>query len=125
MIRNVMRNVFSITDPRNKEKKWDFLLHQSRFPLDQKKRHVQSIYKYSESNQYVVQNMKWSGVYLKSTLSNTLLRKVLKLVPLKATGPEVYVATMTTVLSDSYDSLVDTLNHMKSLKLKDNPGRNV
>ena len=44
---------------------------------------------------------------------------------LTETGPEVYVATMTTVLSDSYDSLVDTLNHMKCLKLKDHKGGNV
>ena len=34
----------------------------------------------------------------------------------------LYVATMTTIISDSYYSLVDTLNHMKSLKLKDNQG---
>ena len=44
------------------------------------------------------------------------------MVPLTATGPEVYVATMTTIISDSYYSLVDTLSHMKSLKLKDNQG---
>ena len=44
---------------------------------------------------------------------------------LKATGPEVFVATMTTFLSDSYDTLEETLNHMKSLKLKIYPGENV
>ena len=44
------------------------------------------------------------------------------MVPLTATGPEVYVATMTTIISDSYYSLEDTLNQMKSLKLKDNQG---
>ena len=43
--------------------------------------------------------------------------------PLKATRPEVYVATMTTIISDSYYSLVDTLNHTKNIKLKDHPGR--
>ena len=45
------------------------------------------------------------------------------MVPLTATGPEVYVATMTTIISDSYYSLVDTLNQMKNLKLKDHSGR--
>ena len=60
-----------------------------------------------------------------STLSNTLLQKVLTLVPLTATGPEVYVATMTTIISDSYYSLVDTLNHTNNLKLKDHSGRDV
>ena len=58
-------------------------------------------------------------------MSNDLLQKVLALVPLTETGPEVYVATMTTVVSDSYYSLVDTLNHMKNLQLKDHPGRDV
>ena len=47
------------------------------------------------------------------------------MVPLKATGPEVYVATMTTIISNSYYSLLDALNHTKNLKLKDNPGRYV
>ena len=47
------------------------------------------------------------------------------MVPLKATGPEVYVATMATIISDSYYYLVDTLNHTKNLKLKDHTGRDV
>ena len=66
----------------------------------------------------MVQNLTWSGVYLRSTFSNTLLQKVLTLVPLTATGIEVFVATMTKFLSDSYDALEETLTHMKSLKLK-------
>ena len=47
------------------------------------------------------------------------------MVPLTATGPEVFVTTMTTFISDSYDSLEETLNHMKSLKMKSYPGENV
>ena len=47
------------------------------------------------------------------------------MLPLTATGPEVFVAIMTTFLSDSYDALKDTINHMKSLKLKIYPGENV
>ena len=100
----------------------DLLLYQSRFPLEYVKHHVQSLLKDSEVDQYIVQNLTWSGVYLKSTFSNDLLKKVLTLVPLTATGPEVYVSTMTTIISDSYYSLVDTLNHMNSIKLKDHPG---
>ena len=57
-----------------------------------------------------------------STLSNDLLQSVLTLVPMTATGPEVYVATMTTIISDSYYSLADTLNQTESLKLRDNQG---
>ena len=45
--------------------------------------------------------------------------------PLTATVPEVFVGTMTTFLSDSYDELEETQNHMKNLKLKSYPGENV
>ena len=89
------------------------------------KRHVQSLQKSSEADQYVVHNLTWSGVYLRITLSTTLLQKVLILVLLTATGPEVFVATMTKFLSDSYDALEETITHMKSLKLKSYPGENV
>ena len=72
----------------------------------------------------MVQNLTWSGVYLRNTLSSAILQRVLKLVLLTATVPDVYVATMNTILSDSYDYLVENLNHMKSLKLKDRQGKN-
>ena len=73
----------------------------------------------------MVQNLTWSGVYLRSILSNTLLQKVLILVPLTATGPEVFVVTMNTFLSYYYYILEETLTHMKSLKLNIYPGENV
>ena len=47
------------------------------------------------------------------------------MVPLTATRPDVYVATMTTIISNSYYSLVDNFNHIKNLKLNDHPGRGV
>ena len=87
--------------------------------------HVESLQKVSEADEYVVQNLIWSVVYLRSTLTNTLLQKVLTLVPPTATGPEVSVATMTTFLSNSYGALEETLTHMKSLKLKFYPLENV
>ena len=77
------------------------------------------------ADQYVVQNLTLSGVYLRSTLSKNLLQKVLTLVSLTATGTEVFVATMTKFLYDSYDACEETLNHMNSLKLKSYPGENV
>ena len=120
-----MWDVFSLPDPHNKEKRWGLLMRQYIFPLEYVKGHVQSLLKGSEADQYVVQNLMWSGVYLSSTLSKTLLQKVLTLVPLTATGPEVFVATMNTFLFDSCDALEDTLTHMKSLKLKSYPGENV
>ena len=110
MIKNGMWDVFSITEPQNKEKEWDLLLHHSKFSLEYVKGLVQSLLKGSEADPYIVQNLTWSGVYLRSNLSNDLLQKVLTLVLLTATGPEVYFATMTTIISDYYYSLVDTLS---------------
>ena len=43
----------------------------------------------------------------------------------KATGPEVYVATITTFISFIYDYSEDNLTHLKSLKLKSYPWGNV
>ena len=60
-----------------------------------------------------------------STLPNTLLQKLLPLVPLTVTVPEVFVAATATFLSDAYDDLEETLNYMKSFKLKSYPGDNV
>ena len=79
---------------------------------------MKSLQKISEADQYVVQNLMRSGVYLRSTLSSTIIQKVMILVPLTPTRPEVFVATMTIFLSDYYDALEETLTHMKSLKLK-------
>ena len=59
----------------------------------------------------MVQNLKWSGVYLRSTLSNALLQKVLTLLPLTANVPEVFVDTMTTFLSNYYYALEENLTH--------------
>ena len=44
---------------------------------------------------------------------------------LKATGPEFYVATTATAFTNNYDSLEETLNHLKCLKIKDHTGENV
>ena len=51
----------------------------------------------------MVQNLTWSGVYLRINLSNTVLQKVLTLVLVTATVPEVFDAMMTAFLSNYYD----------------------
>ena len=59
------------------------------------------------------------------TFLYAIIHKVLELVPLTATGNEVYVDTITTVLSHSCYSLKETLTHLNCLKLKDRQGDNV
>ena len=58
-------------------------------------------------------------------MPSTIIKKVLILVLLTSTVPEVYVATMTTILSYFYHYWGETPNHLKSLKLKFHPGENV
>ena len=117
--------IFSLPDPRNKYNKQDLVIYQSIFSLEYVEHHIQSLQKGSKEDQYVFQNLTWSGVYLRSTLSKIILQKLLTLVPLTATRPEVFVTTTTKFISDSYDALEQNLNHMKSLKLKSYPGENV
>ena len=114
--------LFSLPQPQNKDKKWDLILHQSIFTLDRVKRHVQILQKGSKADKYVLQNLAWSGLYLRSTLSNNILQKLLTLLSLTATGPEFFVSTMTTFISDYYYALEYIITHMKSLKLKNYPG---
>ena len=47
------------------------------------------------------------------------------MVLLTKTEPEVYITTMISAMSNSYASLVETPNHMKSVKIKDRPEDNV
>ena len=58
---------------------------------------------------------------MRDAFPNSLLWKVLTLLPLAATGYEFYVDTMTTFLSDSYDALEESRTHTKSLKLNRYP----
>ena len=67
----------------------------------------------------------YSGVYLRIILSNSLIQKVLILVLLTSTVPEVYFYTMATFISNSYYALEDTLDFMNSLKIKSYPVENV
>ena len=85
MIINGMGDVFSIIDQQNKNNEWVIILHQSRFLLEYMKVHVHSILKGSETDQYIVQNLTWSEVYLSSNLSNDIIHEVMTLVPLTAT----------------------------------------
>ena len=52
-----MWDVFSLPDPRNKEKRWDLLLPKSIFTLEYEKIHVKILQKGPEADQYVVQNL--------------------------------------------------------------------
>ena len=81
MIRNGMWDVFSLPKHCKKENNWYLLLNHSLFPLYYLGRHINIFKKSSEADQYVVQNLIWSGVYLRNNLSNSILHKVLIMIP--------------------------------------------
>ena len=59
-----------------------------------------------------------------STFPSDLLKRAPTLVLLTETVPDVYVTTMTTVISNHYDYLEETLNHLDYLKIKDHLRKN-
>ena len=49
----------------------------------------------------------------------------MRYVPITASGPEIFMATVTVCFSDSYDALEQTKIELKTIKLKDFPSENV
>ena len=56
---------------------------------------------------------------------NNILQKVLKTIPLIATIPEVYLATTTTLIYNSYNDLEVTLSYSNNINLKIYTGKSV
>ena len=104
--------------PLQPREKIDVFFNQYRFTMHYVKLYVKGIKQGYQEDKYMEHKLTLSGAYLRSTLSDARIQKVLKLLSMIDTGPEVFVATMITVLYNSYAYLVETLNHMKGLKLK-------
>ena len=115
MIKNGMLGVLSLPNPRKQGKNWGIFINQYIFPLDYVKLYIKGLKWSYKANKYIVHNLTWSGGYLRSTLAYALFQKVMSLVPMTETVPEVYVATMSSFISRSYASLEETLNHLKCL----------
>jgi hypothetical protein len=81
-----MWDVFSIPDPCNVDQKWDLFMKQGRFPLEYVKEYVSHYSK--AANRFELQNLDWSGEYIRNTLTATLLGKVMEEVSVSASGPE-------------------------------------
>ena len=96
---NGMWDIFFLSDPHKQERKWDIFIQEYLFPLYYVKIYVKILQKYSKVDRYVVHKLTWSGVDLRRTFSNDLPQKVLKLVPMTATGTDVYVTTMDKFIS--------------------------
>ena len=79
----------------------------------------------SITDSYAPQNLDWSGQYVQNALTADLLGKVLKELPLNASGPEVFCMTMIVCISNSYEAIKNTKAQLEARKLSDYPGENV
>ena len=101
MITHGMWDVFSLNNPTSVSTQWDLFQKQARFPLDyviqliERQRTDKSI-----ADKYYLQNLDWSGVYIRNSISPKLLTQVLAEVPVTASGPETFVALMQVIYAD-------------------------
>ena len=103
----------------------DIFLNNSQYTLYYIKLHTKTLTEGYKTGQYMVHNLTWSGVHLRSNLLNYFIQKVVTLVLMTETIPKVYDNTMINVLPNPYDGLEETLTHSSSLKLKSWIGENV
>ena len=66
--------------------------------------------------------MNWPGTYLRSVLSSDVLTKVLTINTLNHPWPDVFMATIITVMVYYYEALESTLTHKKNIRLNYFPG---
>ena len=126
MITHGMWDVFNLTDPSSPNTNWDLFQKQARFPLDYVTRLIEGQrVNGAIADKYYFQNLDWSGVYIRNSISPKLLTQVLAEVPVTASGPETFVALMQVIYADGYDALDQCKEELKALSLKDFPGENI
>jgi hypothetical protein len=92
-------------------------------PLSQVLKEVTRFHDYKDM--YINQNLKWSGEYIRSSISSELLEKLLQDSSISDSGPEAFAALMRVIHSDSYEALETTKKTREEIKLKSYPGENI
>ena len=126
MISQGMWDVFLIPDPANKSISWDLFKKHGRFTLTYVKQVIaERMSKRDWADQSALANLNWSGQYMRNVISAELLTKVLKDVEITASGPEVFIAIMRIMFTDSYDATESWKTELKCLQLTNFPGENI
>lgn len=123
MIEHGMWDVFNLNDPKNVDKKWDLFVYNAMLPMTHVVKEVERLQ--SLKDMYVTQNLKWSGEYIRESLSVDMLEKLYQDVSMQASGPETFAALMRVIHSDSYEALENTKRTLENIKLKSYAGENV
>lgn len=118
-----MWDVFNLQDPKKTDVNWDLFRYHSILPMTHVTKEVKRLKGLNDI--YINQNLKWSGEYIRASITTDLLEKVLQDVAISASGPETFVSLMRVVHSDSYEALELTKSKLENLRLKNYPGENV
>ena len=77
------------------------------------------------SDHYIRDNLKWSGVYIRKTISQSLLEQLLNEIDATTIGPVTLLALLCLIYSDGYDAIELLKDDLKAIDLKKFPGENV
>lgn len=123
VIERGLYGVFLVPDSANQEG-WDLFHKHGRFTVVNVQSHTLKLQLIADP--YCVNNLKWSGNLLRSTLHPTLKSKVDAVVGVNASGPEVLIAAIKEAFTgDSYEQLEALKKELKDMKLKDFPGEDI
>jgi hypothetical protein len=121
MIINGLYDIFVIVNPAGK--KFDLFSSHSLFLEDDIKEHVMALR--ATGCLLVIENLMYSGTYLRNSIDATLYQKVIEDSGVNATGPEVFGSLMKILYSDSFEAIDQCRATLKTIHLSDFPGENV
>lgn len=123
MIHHGMWDVFELLDPKNPNVTWDLFNRLGRFPLKSVISHVQALR--ATADKYTLDNLDWSGEYLRNTLNPDLLTKALTHVNIAASGPEILSATLLVIHSSNFEVMETVKDQLRDIKLSNYPWENI
>jgi hypothetical protein len=121
MIINGLYDIFVIINPAGK--KFDLFSSHSLFLEDDIKEHVLKLR--ATGCLLVIENLMYSGTYLRNSIDAALYQKVIEDSGVNATGPEVFGSLMKILYSNSFEAIDQCRAALKTINLSDFPGENV
>ena len=123
MILHSMWDVFRILDPFDTTKNWDLFHHMDRFTLLTVVSHVEELRK--TGDKHTIDNLDWSGEYIRASMELPILNKVLTHVNVAASGPEIQAALILVMYDSNFEVMNNVNNKLTNTKLSNFIGDNV
>ena len=125
MISHGMYDVFLFEDPNDPTLKYDLFRNHSRATLDQVRQHWDHEVAAGRTDHYTNENLMYSGIYIRSTISSDLLQALYNDINATTNGPVTLIALLRLIYYDGYDSIEALKSELKSIELKKYSGENV